>query len=601
VSKTAESARSNLERRQEPADILAVLEQQNVKNPGFLAQVDAQQQNALKADDYKVVRTWITPEPGAGLIRDTPELIAPTDLYAYPGRGGALVFALDDAGKRIPEDPNEKKADDEATKTRRSRKRRRGSRMMAAMVPEAPGMGGRPGELTEQAKKDLAIRQKMLKRQLVGTAGKEEEKKAEEVVEGGPYKEVTKGLRWVAITGVLDHKKVRDNYLTALKNPAVAHPNYMQLDAQRQVLGDDGTWSDWQDVDIEKNREVGFNLPEQEEELAPENVLLSALVDPLPFLKAGYWERVHVVSLVPKEKREIDKTQVASMMPGGEMMGMAPMPMGPGPMGPGPRMGGAGMATAMAPGMDMMGPGMMMGGGFGGTEENTNFPKSDANTVMIRSLDFTVDPDTTYRFRLRVVVFNPNYKREDVSPGTNTKDLELRGPWSEPTNEVTMPADVTAYVMNKEPPAPNAKRNDRVLFQIVRWNPDNGVTVTRNFPFGPGQVVGVEPATTQIPSSEGKGPTSKLVDYNSRQILIDQTGGPEPISQVGAGGSTLNIPSVSLLLRADGSVAVRNEAYDLPDQVRKDMDENYKRELKESDKARENSTGRVGMPGGMPG
>ncbi len=36
----------------------------------------------------------------------------------------------------------------------------------------------------------------------------------------GPMKETTKGLRWVAITGVLDYKKLRDNYLNALKMPS---------------------------------------------------------------------------------------------------------------------------------------------------------------------------------------------------------------------------------------------------------------------------------------------------------------------------------------------------------------------------------------------
>ncbi len=68
---------------------------------------------------------------------------------------------------------------------------------------------------------------------------------------------------------------------------------------------------------------------------------------------------------------------------------------------------------------------------------------------MIRSLDFTVEPDTTYRFRVRIVVFNPNRNREDVSPGVDTKSVELFGPWSEPTDEVTMPADVTTYALRK--------------------------------------------------------------------------------------------------------------------------------------------------------
>ena len=57
----------------------------------------------LVADNYKPDREWVTPEPGAGLLRDTPVLIAPTELYAYPGRGGALVYDLDENGNRKPE------------------------------------------------------------------------------------------------------------------------------------------------------------------------------------------------------------------------------------------------------------------------------------------------------------------------------------------------------------------------------------------------------------------------------------------------------------------------------------------------------------------
>ena len=59
------------------------------------------------------------------------------------------------------------------------------------------------------------------------------------------------------------------------------------------------------------------NLPEEDEELTPDNVRPYGLVDPLPFLKSGLWEKVHIASLVPKEKKEIPK----SVPPMGGMMG----------------------------------------------------------------------------------------------------------------------------------------------------------------------------------------------------------------------------------------------------------------------------------------
>ena len=63
-----------------------------------------------------------------------------------------------------------------------------------------------------------------------------------------PSKEITKGYRWVVVTGVLDHAKLIANYREALKNPAVAHPNYRRLDLQRQTLQADGSWTKWETV-----------------------------------------------------------------------------------------------------------------------------------------------------------------------------------------------------------------------------------------------------------------------------------------------------------------------------------------------------------------
>ena len=622
VAAAAKQAESALSAHQEPDDILKLVEDQGIKNPDFVKLVDAQSKEALNPLAFKSARPWITPEPGAGLIRDTPVLIAATDLYAWPGRGGASIFALDKENNRILEE--EKKAPDAGTTARRKKKHRRGGGsgmmggMMGGMMSGMSGMGGMGGPPPDSpaAKKAAAEAKKKIDRAVVGKAAPAEDKDADKSktaatsVKEGPFKETTKGLRWVALTGVLDHEKIQENYLAALKNPAIAKPNYKQLDVERQSLGTDGVWSDWEEVDADKNRLITYNLPEEEEELTPDDVRIDTLVDPLPFLKAGFWERVHVASLVPKEKLEVKTPATGGM--GGMMGGMPGMEGG--------MMGGSGSGSAppSMPGMSgMMGgmPGMeggMMGGmsgSAGGGEENTNFQKTEAKTIMLRSLDFTVDPDTTYRFRVRIVVYNPNYKREDVSPGTEVATKELKGPWSEPTNAVTMPADVAAYAMDKTRSGPGSKRTDQVSFQIVRWTQEDGVTVTSTFDAGPGEVVG-EPKNTQIPYSEGEKSKTRLVDYNSHQMVLDTSGGLKPIAQVGATGAPLDVPATTLLMRSDGTILVRNESFDQPDAVRKDMAETYKRELTESGKLRESSQGRnssgsrgrkMGGMGGMGG
>ena len=78
--------------------IIQNLEEKGIKDSNFAKVVDDQVKTALVPAEYKAAREWVSPEPGAGLIRDTPILIAPSDLYAYPGRGGFLVFDLDSNG-----------------------------------------------------------------------------------------------------------------------------------------------------------------------------------------------------------------------------------------------------------------------------------------------------------------------------------------------------------------------------------------------------------------------------------------------------------------------------------------------------------------------
>jgi len=226
-----------------------------------------------------------------------------------------------------------------------------------------------------------------------------------------------------------------------------------------------------------------------------------------------------------------------------------------------------------------------MAGGTGISDEGLTFPRTEAETIMIRKLDFTVEPDTTYRFRLRVVVRNPNLAHEDIAPGVDVSSPELFGPWSEPTDEVNMPADVTSYAVRKTPSADPG--SEQVQFQVTRWNPEDGFTIVRTFDAAPGEIIG-ETRTAQVPATDGTAAKNKNIDFNSRQLVLDAMGGEQPIPAIpGLGGSRYEVPAVSLVVNPDGTVVVRNQARDLHDEVRKDTATNYTRELKESGQDRE--------------
>ena len=123
-----------------------------------------------------------------------------------------------------------------------------------------------------------------------------------------PKKEELKGLRWVAITGTLDHKKMRENYLDALKNPSGGRPVLQEArrrapgpPTRRLVVGVDRRRPGREPEDPRQPPRRGRGADARD-------VRIAELVDPLPFLKAGYWEKVHVASLVPLERREIAPT-----------------------------------------------------------------------------------------------------------------------------------------------------------------------------------------------------------------------------------------------------------------------------------------------------
>ena len=63
-------------------------------------------------------------------------------------------------------------------------------------------------------------------------------------------------------------------------------------------------------------------------------------------------------------------------------------------------------------------------------------PEQDRPPVlMVRCLDFTVEPGRTYRYRARVVLFNPHFNQGNP----RDRNKLIFGPWSDVTDIVTIP------------------------------------------------------------------------------------------------------------------------------------------------------------------
>ena len=642
VKKDAEAARNNINRSHSQEEIANQLDTDAIKLANFLGEVEKRQSGIKTAEPYRLVNTFVTPEPGAGLLRDTPELLAPEHLLAHSGRGATKVYAVNKEGEREYVQPEDQ------PKPKRKRAR---SGMAGGMMGSYGGMGGFGGgmggfggsskrssarakaeqekqEEQEEARKSRAVAPG---EDIAKPKGKEGEEEAEEPPQG-EYKQVLRGIRWVSLLGTFDHKRQRELYAKALKvDFASANPHYRRLDVERQEQQPDGTWpEEWSPIDSKANQEILGNIVEREEELTPEDVRLKGLVDMLPFLSSGYWRQVHYGPLIPDEKNPLkqkDKPKPGGGMPGypGMMAGGGMPGMGYGGSGgmPGGRgramMGGYGAPPGMGSGeaagsRAMMGSGgMMPGGGYGdsgaGGPADANFATSNADTVMVRALDFTVQPDTAYRYRVRVVVRNPNYHFENVQAGVNTTDEESTGPWSDPTEPVTVPADVTTYAMGRLPNDP-----EKVQFGVARWDEATGYTVFRNFDEAPGQIIG-ERQGAPIPDEKGEKRTSKTLDFTSHQVVLDSMGGDRSLEPFNLGGTRLDAPVQALVVRNDGTLVLRDQALDDRfDSEAKELEDIYKQTLAEVDQGKKKKrrempgygSGGMGMPGmgyggGFPG
>ena len=529
---------------------------------------------------------------------------APTDLVAHASRGGLLIFDLDEDGERKIQAVKGAEPIAKAP----TRKRRSSRRGRAPTALPSTGMAMTTGTEKKVDPKDAENQRQKKLEGIVGADEKDaNDSKSTDSDEKTEEVEVVKGFRWIAVTGLFDNKKLREAYAKAQNlDFASAHPNYLRLDLQRQQLSTDGgDWSEWANVAREDNLEVLNNVPEIEEEMTVEESRLPALVDHLPFLKWGNYRGVHLAAfLTDASKKAIAAPKPAAKPAAGFAGGTsspASMPMMS--MPPPSRLPSTSSSSSMPSSMSSMYNMSGSAGGAGGTNaEAANYPKSDLPKLMVRSLDFTVDAEATYRYRARVVIANPNHDREDIAPGVDASKKEIEGDWSEPTDLVSVPPDVATYAINKTISGTGGMGSDDVRFQVATWDPSDGQTLVKAFDVGPGMVIGDE-AQVKVPDADGKKVTQAKKNFTSRQVVLDTEGGTRSLEQLGVPGPGFDVPALAVVLRPDGTMAIRSESRDKRDPSMNEMLNDYTKAIKdvESGKPKKKKR-RAGMPGmtGMP-
>jgi hypothetical protein len=275
------------------------------------------------------------------------------------------------------------------------------------------------------------------------------------------------------------------------------------------------------------------------------------------------------------------------MGPGGAGLGMAG---GAGPVGGAGRMSMSGMAGASpGGGGGMMGP--MSRGGNRPAGKPAGAPqkpaqRSNVEIVQIRFVDYTVEPEHTYQYRVKVVVKNPNYNRLDViNPEETNKDKTLSSvEWSEPTPLVFVPPDIEYYVLDR------VRAREEARLQVHQWIPEMGDWQFSDFQIKPGDPIGSKVREYPLVGWDDPPKIKKTeLDFSTQDLLLDVTGGDKPFLFEVDGSEfkfTERLPTEIFVIDRLGDLAVRNDDFDKHNVDRVDRVK-YITEVREHAKANE--------------
>jgi hypothetical protein len=236
--------------------------------------------------------------------------------------------------------------------------------------------------------------------------------------------------------------------------------------------------------------------------------------------------------------------------------------------------GGAGYGAPRGGGGYGMSRGGYGGGGYGGGGGFGETQIQISHSLM-RHFDFDVQPGRKYRYRVRLVLRDPNHKRppnELVKPRSSKAPWYRYTPYSEPTAVVTIPpdGDLLAGAVSNRAGEPSAKIMALSYVPKEMAEAAKEMDVTRGVLANFRQTVKVMKTKAPDPVSTNSGETEKTtasaenLNFRSDLLVVDIRGGEKLANSKGR-NSELTEPGELLLLGPGGQLIVRGEIDDFPD------------------------------------
>jgi hypothetical protein len=288
--------------------------------------------------------------------------------------------------------------------------------------------------------------------------------------------------------------------------------------------------------------------------------------------------------------------QPLGQRPGGFSPGMGRFPGGErGGYGPGYGYGEMGMRGYPSP--EMMGSmGEGYRGGYTGPGGQPGVLPRGVDFKLLRFFDFTVDPGKKYKYRVKLVLADPNYGLPDstLDPAvqdrlraSKKRDFRIAEEWSEPTPTVGIPLmGVVQLAEAKQPSGKNFNDEPSVKLMVETFAVDTdgtAVHVAKEKDYRRGYVVNLKEKMEYTGDGDRWIDTFDQYEINTGVTLLDVTGGARLTKD-------MTVPGRVLLMDASGELSIRKELDD-------SASIEYLRLLFAEDKRR---PGEEGMMPGMP-
>jgi len=483
-------------------------------------------------------------------------------------------------------------------------------------------MGGDEGPAGGNAKFGEHKRNKIIERMTSKDGKKKDEKKKDEEEVEEPI-ESREGYRWVEICASFPHSQQIVEYVKALRERAKdVKLEYAMVDVERQELTPNFTWSEFKPIPIKEQFDYVSSAISMEAEGS--RALVPGLAMNVPMMDVQQREYLHL----DKDKFPFyEKPEQATYT----LDELDPL-------------GAEARREREAREWKMRNPGKekkketkkddaekkYLPDRGGGQDLGFNDPskrKDDKNaksnnrvalkTALVRYWDFTVEPGRRYKYRIRVRVFNPNYKRTDVADTEMASRLLLTGPWSETSDEVFVNFDNHWYVAEQKR---SSQKSNEMMLEVHYWYRGMGEWLGSTFAQRVGQVVGLADRAKPLKvldwndvSHEYEPRDLKMERFDSGNVLVGLSQGNATFD-LGPLGSErgVAIPREAVALNPFGDLVRHEEQADKVDDVRVSVNENYsgiaksiaeltgegKKEEKEEPKKGGKKGGRGGAAGG---